>query len=318
MARKPRIHYPGAMYHVMLRGNAGQAVFHSDDEYRHFEKILAQGLARHAIALHAYCWMKNHVHMALQVQEEPLSKLMQNLSQRYTHWFNKRHDRAGHLFQGRYKAVLVDRDAYLRELVRYIHLNPVRAGIAADPLGYPLSSHAAYAGKSRPPGWLSIDQGLAQFGRTEPDARAAYLHFMGQTPAEDLLDQLRHGSSTEGRILGNETFIKAALRYQDEPAQTPVAIEALVDAVARVCGVSPREMTSASRARAMAEARAIAALIGVDRCGHRLSDFARYFNRDTPAMSKQVKAVRTRLEEDRSLHEKIARIQDQITTIRKA
>lgn len=318
MARKPRIHYAGAMYHVMLRGNAGQKIFHQDSEYRYFEEILAQGLSHYAIVLHAYCWMINHVHMALQVREEPLSKMMQNISQRYTYWFNKQHGRAGHVFQGRYKAVLVDKDAYLRELIRYIHLNPVRAKISNDPLDYPLSSHAAYVGKKSPPEWLSIDQGLAQFGRTESDARAAYLHFMGQTTEEDLLEQLRHGSSMEGRILGNENFINVALRHRKEPVQTPVAIAPLVDVVSRVYQVSPVEMTSASRARQIAEARAMTALVGIDHCGHQLSAFARYFNRDMPAMSKQVKALRGRLKKKYSLQKKITYIQDQITTIRKA
>ncbi len=318
MARKPRIHYPGAMYHVMLRGNARQTVFHQDAEYRYFEEILAQGLEQYAIVLHAYCWMKNHVHMALQVQDIPLSKLMQNISQRYTQWSNKRYDRVGHVFQGRYKAVLVDSDAYLTELIRYIHLNPVRSKIITDPLDYPLSSHAAYAGKTRPPDWLHIDRGLRQFGKTEPVARAAYLHFMGQASKEELLEQLRHGSSTEGRILGNEDFIKNVLREKNEAMPAQIAIDPLVEMVAGVYQVSPREMTNAGRARHLAEARAMTALIGMDHCGHMLSDFARFFNRDMSAMSKLVKAVRRRLETNRSMQEKMAQIQDQITTIRKA
>ncbi len=312
MARKPRIHYAGAMYHVMLRGNAGQTVFHENAEYRFFEEILAQGLAQNEIALHAYCWMVNHVHMALQVRETPLSKLMQNISQRYTHWFNKRHDRAGHVFQGRYKAVLVDRDAYLRELIRYIHLNPVRAKLTDDPLAYPLSSHAAYAGKIRPPDWLNIDQGLAYFGRTESDARAAYLHFMGQSTEDAVLEKLRHGSSPKARILGSENFIQAALSPKHEPEHMQIPIDSLVDAVARVYQVSSREMTSASRARLLAEARAMAALVGIEHGGHRLTDLARYLNRDVPTMSKQVKALRTRLKQNQSLQDKMAYIHTRI------
>jgi putative transposase len=318
MARKSRIHYPGALYHVMLRGNARQTVFHQDVECRYFEEILARGLDQYAIVLHAYCWMKNHVHMALQVREEPLSKLMQNISQRYTWWFNKRHDRVGHVFQGRYKAVLVDKDAYLKELIRYIHLNPVRAGMVTDPLDYPRSSHAAYAGRIRPPGWLTIDRGLGQFGTTEPDARAVYLHFMGQTTGEELLDKLRHGSCTEGRILGNENFIQAALGRKNETVQAQIGIEPLVALVARVYQVPTREMTSASRARQLTQARAMATLIGVDHCGYLVSDLARYFNRDVPGLSRQVKALRARLEKNQSLLEKAAHIQEQITTITQA
>jgi REP element-mobilizing transposase RayT len=318
MARKKRIHYPGALYHVMLRGNARQTVFHQDAECRFFEDILAEGLAQYAIVLHAYCWMKNHVHMALQVRDEPLSKLMQTISQRYTYWFNKRYDRAGHVFQGRYKAVLVDKDVYLKELIRYIHLNPVRAGMVTDPLDYPGSSHAAYAGKIRPPDWLSIDYGLRQFGITEPDARAAYQHFMGQTTGEELLEKLRHGSRTEGRILGNENFIQAALSRKDETVQAQIGIESLVALVANVYEVPAREMISASRARKLTQARAMATLVGVDHCGYLMSDLARHFNRDMPGMSRQVKALRSRIEKNASLQEKVAYIQDQITTITQA
>lgn len=302
----------------MLRGNARQTIFYQDAEFRYFEEILAQGLAQFEIVLHAYCWMKNHVHMALQVREEPLSKLMQNISQRYTWWFNKRHDRVGHVFQGRYKAVLVDKEAYLTELIRYIHLNPVRAGLVTDLMDYPWSSHGAYAGKTRPPDWLKIDRGLGQFGQTESEARAVYLHFMGQTTGEALLDQLRHGSRTEGRVLGDEDFIHAALSRGEDTVQARITIDQLVDVVARAYHVTPREMTSASRARLLAKARAMTALVGMDHCGHLLSDFARYFNRNMPAMSKQVKTLRSHLENNRSIQEKMTQIKDQITTIRKA
>jgi len=301
------------MYHVMLRGNAKQVVFHTEEEYRYFEDILAQGLDQCAIVLHAYCWMKNHVHMALQVNDKPLSKLMQNISQRYTHWFNKRHDRVGHVFQGRYKAILVDREAYLAELIRYIHLNPVRADMVTDPIEYPLSSHAAYAGQVKRPDWLSIDPVLGQFGRTSSAAQAAYLRFMGQMTEEELLKKLRHGTK-EGRILGNEDFIATALRQNKEMVSAQITIAHLVDIVARVYQVSPMEMTSASRVRHLAEARAISALTGMDHCNFLLSDFAQYFNRNMPSMSRLVADVRSRLAKSRSMQEKIKQIKNQIAT----
>ena len=172
---------------------------------------------------------------------------MQNISQRYTRWFNKRYDRVGHLFQGRYKAILVDKDAYLLELIRYIHLNPVRAEIVKDLMDYSLSSHSAYAGYTQPPFWLSVDWGLGQFGKMEFAARAAYLHFMGQKTEEELFEQLRHGSDKEGRILGDEDFIKDMLKKNYEKVLAEITIEQLVDVVAHVYQVSSMEMTSASR-----------------------------------------------------------------------
>jgi len=317
MARKPRIHYPGAIYHVMLRGNAKQTIFHKDEESRYFENILAQGLEQYSLKLHAFCWMKNHVHMALQVKDKPLSKLMQNISQRYTYWVNKRYDRVGHLFQGRYKAILVDQDAYLKDLIRYIHLNPVRANIVTDPMDYHLSSHAAYGGHVKPPSWLTIDHGLIQFGKTESAAHAAYLHFMGQTTEEELLEQLRHGSR-DGRVLGDENFIKDVLKQNSETFLAEIAIEQLVDVVAHVYQVSPWEMTSAGRSRHLAEARAMTALIGMDHCTFLLTDLARYFNRNISSMSKMVKVIRARVTKSRLMDEKLGHIKDQITTIRKA
>ncbi len=317
MARKRRIHYPGAIYHVMLRGNAKQTIFHGSAEYRYFEKILEQGLDDHSVILHAYCWMKNHVHMALQVTDKPLSKLMQSLSQRYTRWFNKKYDQVGHLFQGRYKAILVDEHGYLRELIRYIHLNPVRANLVMDPADYLFSSHRAYAGNVQHPSWLMVDQGLGQFGITESTARAAYLHFMGLTPEDSMMDQLRHGNK-EGRILGNKNFINNVLKHNNETILKEVTIDQLVDTVSNVYKISALEMTSASRARCPAEARAMTVLIGMDYCGYLLSEIAHYFNRNIGPMSRQVKALRIRITTDRLLSDRIENIKDKITTISQA
>ncbi|MDH5561852.1 MAG: transposase, partial [Deltaproteobacteria bacterium] len=127
MARKPRIHYPGAVYHVILRGNGGQDIFFSKADRSRFYLLLQDGAERFSHRIHAFCLMTNHVHLAIQVGEVPLSRIMQNISFRYTGYLNRRKQRTGHVFQGRYKALLIDADSYLVELVRYIHCNPVRA-----------------------------------------------------------------------------------------------------------------------------------------------------------------------------------------------
>ena len=120
MARKPRVYYHGALYHVTLRGNAGQTVFFDNRDRTHFYLLVQEGIERFRHRIHAFCLMNNHVHLAIQVADIPLSRIIQNLSFRYTRWINWRQSRLGHLFQGRYKAVLVDADAYLLELTRYI------------------------------------------------------------------------------------------------------------------------------------------------------------------------------------------------------
>jgi REP element-mobilizing transposase RayT len=145
MARKPRVHCPGALYHVILRGNAGQTIFFDDRDRARFYLLLQEGTERFRHRIHAFCLMSNHVHLAIQVADLPLSRIIQNLSFRYTKWVNWRQSRSGHLFQGRYKAVLVDADAYLLELTRYIHLNPVEAGLVKEPEEH-MGSHRAYLG----------------------------------------------------------------------------------------------------------------------------------------------------------------------------
>ena len=131
MARKPRIHFPSAVYHVILRGNAGDPIFFSDlDRYRLY-LIFQYAVERFNCRIHAFCLMRNHAHIVVQTGDIPLSRIMQNISLRFTKWINYSQSRTGHLFQGRYKALLIDADSYLLELVRYIHLNPVRAGIVA-------------------------------------------------------------------------------------------------------------------------------------------------------------------------------------------
>ncbi len=117
MARKPRLHVAGGLYHVMLRGNGGQAIFFADADRYHLYLLLQEGIERYGHRVHGFCCMSNHIHLAVQVADIPLAKIMQNLSFRYTRWINQRKKRVGHLFQGRYKAILVDAEGYLLQLV---------------------------------------------------------------------------------------------------------------------------------------------------------------------------------------------------------
>jgi len=145
--------------------------------------------------------MSNHVHLAVQVGDVPLSRILQNLSFRYTRWVNWRQNRSGHLFQGRYKAVLVDADVYLQELTRYIHLNPVRAGIAKAPGGYGWSGHRAYLGLETI-SWLTTDWVLSQFSDRLSRARRAYERFVIEGQGGGRQEEYHRGSGADSRILG--------------------------------------------------------------------------------------------------------------------
>lgn len=142
MPRKPRVHYYGAVYHVMARGNNKEAIFASEKDRNKYLELVRRYKAKYDFLLYAYVLMENHVHLLVEVRENPLSKIMQGIQLSYTQYFNKKYDRVGHVFQQRYKAILCTKDEYLITLIKYIHLNPVRAEIGT--LDYAWSSHKDY------------------------------------------------------------------------------------------------------------------------------------------------------------------------------
>jgi len=166
VARRVRHSLKGAIYHVMMRGNNRQAIFFSEEERKKFSLLIQEGIERFGYRVVAFCFMTNHVHLAIEVGDVSLSKICQNISFRYTKYYNLKHDTIGHLFQGRFKSILVVGTKYLQKLIRYIHLNPVRANLVSDPSQYMWSSHQAYLG-SDTFDWVAKDRGLQLFGEGE-------------------------------------------------------------------------------------------------------------------------------------------------------
>ena len=241
MARKPRVYYPGALYHVTLRGNAGQAIFFDNRDRTRFYLLLQEGIERFRYRIHAFCLMSNHVHLAIQVGDIPLSRIMQNLSFRYTRWINWRQNRSGHLFQGRYKAVLVDADAYLLELTRYIHLNPVRAGIVKEPEEYPWSGHRAYLGNEVIP-WLTTDWVLSQFSKRVGSARRAYGRFIRDGKKGGYRKEYRLGSGTDSRILGDDEFIDRVLEKEEKRTRRRVGLDRILREVCKTFSLGEKKL----------------------------------------------------------------------------
>lgn len=291
MARKARIHIPGGLYHVMLRGNGGQDIFFCpEDRYRLFI-LIQEGIERFGHRVHAFCLMGNHIHLAIQVSDIPLSRIMQNLSFRYTRWINSSYKRMGHLFQGRYKALLVDKDSYLLELARYIHLNPVRASLVDDPAEYEWSGHRSYLGKEHIP-WLTCDAVLAQLGSTVKEGREQYARFV-----MDALDEKHrpefHQGGDDSRVLGEDHFLQQVMAQTDEVA-VKISLDDLLALVAREFEIDLRDLCSVSRKRNLTEARGVAAWLVAETGQHTLAELARCMHRDPSALSLQAKKVRER------------------------
>lgn len=218
MARPLRIEFPGAVYHVTSRGNAGADVFLDDDDRQVFLGLLAFAVERFGWRCHAYCLMGNHYHLVIETPLANLSRGMRQLNGIYTQRFNRRHGRAGHVFQGRFKAILVDRENYLLELVRYVALNPVRAGIARRPDSHAWSSHRATAGLDPVPMFLSTDWVLSRFGSDRARARRRYAEFV--SAGRGLPSIWEHLQAQV--LLGDEAFVEAhAARLREQPAEVP-------------------------------------------------------------------------------------------------
>jgi len=178
MARPLRIHIPHAFYHVMSRGNAKQTIFVGEADYERFLELLDATSSRFGVLCRSYCLMPNHFHLLLQPDTCPVSRMMQQLNSAYSQSFNRRHERVGHVLQGRFKALLVDRDEYFLQLLRYIVLNPVEAGLVDDPGAWPWSSYRATGGLSKAPSFLALDDVWRMFATSECEAQRRFVAFV--------------------------------------------------------------------------------------------------------------------------------------------
>ena len=276
MGRRPRIHFAGAFYHVITRGNGGQKVFREDGDDRLYLKFLQEYKKRFGFYLYGYALMPTHVHLLIETRETALSKVMQSLQFRYTRNFNIKYRTWGHLFQGRYKAILCQKDVYFLELSAYLHLNPVRAGLVEDPSKYAWSSYPSYMGQEKGD-LVDRDFLFSQFSVKRSVARREYEKFvksrMGQGHRDDfykLKDQ---------RFLGPDEFVDDVHhRVKEEPSLVyDLPIEEIVSVVESTLGIAKYIFYSFTRSRQGAWGRAVAAFLGKKWGGYQLKRFAEHF-----------------------------------------
>ena len=273
MPRRPRLHVPDGIYHVILRGNNQQVIFVDEWDFQRLEKLIAEGCERYGTRVHAFCWMTNHIHLAAQVGTIPLGRLMRWLGSQYARGFNRRYNRRGHVFERRHWAKFVDDDAYILSLARYIHLNPVGAGIVVKPEEYRWSSHRAYLGEDLVP-WMTTSLILSIFGEDEPRSRAQFAQFVADPPNPDC--EWTADTDTKPN------------RHQPEnpPSSDPDAasctlapLESLIEQHCLHLEISPEELVSSSRARQFAKARAVIARDAIEKDIATLAEISRRFGR---------------------------------------
>lgn len=288
MARKPRMDFPGAFSHVIVRGNRRATIFHDEADYTAYLDRLERYRHRNGVTLHAYVLMTNHVHLLLETGTQPLSRTMQSLQFTYSQYYNRRYDKNGHVFQGRYQAILCDREAYLLELVRYLHLNPARIRTPLSPWTYRWSSHAAYLGRSSPV-QVSTTSVLGSFHRQIGPARQAYRRFMQDVLAQGHQD--RFYETVDQRFLGDERFIEEADRRTAATREVSVrprriAFGTLLTAVANAYAVTPREIVTPGRQRALVPARAMLVYLAREWSHQSTRDLGRRLQRDPSMISR--------------------------------
>jgi len=307
MARKPRVHFPGALYHVMLRGNGGQEVFFSQEDRSRFFLLLQEGIERYGHRVHAFCLMTTHVHLAIQVGNIGLPRIIQNLAFRYTRWVNWRRGRRGHLFQGRYKAVLVDADAYLLALTRYIHLNPVWSGIVESPEDYPWGGHRAYLGMETIP-WLTTEWVLSMFSQKAGSARQAYREFVEQRRGGGYQREYGMGSDVDSRILGDTNFLEKVLGQEQKELGRSVTMEEIVSYFCKQFSLREEELSGSGKDRRISRVRAVMAWLVQQSGCLTLSELSKRVGRDCSTLSTAAKLLEKEIQTDTDLNRFVNKI----------
>jgi len=302
MARRPRVFASEVLYHVIVRGNHRKATFRTPADYHAYLERLARYRHSSQVRLWAYCLMPNHVHLLVETGHEPLSTFMQRLQQSYTQYFNRTHRKVGHLFQGRYKAIICEKDSYLLTLIRYLHLNPVRAKLVKQPDAYPYSGHRAYL-TGQATDALDPAPGLAAFGGIR-----AYRQFVRDGMGEG--HQPDYYAVADQRFLGSERFVDAwQARSTAAPSPRPRKnLPRALEAVATEVGMDVAELHSADRSWTVSQQRTKAAYLLIRRGGYRLSDVAAALRRDPATVSTLLTRFAVRLSEEPAIERELERL----------
>lgn len=310
MARKARIIVPGAFHHVMARGIEGRDLFKDEEDRRQFIKLLKEGLVQGGHRLYAWALLSNHYHLLIRVSDQSFSEMMRRLNSRYAHYYSRKYQRRGYLFQDRYKSIVTQDQKYVEEIIRYIHLNPIRSGLCKDLKelkSYPWSGHRAIMGSVAVEDRKTIREVLRRFGKNDEDARGAYVRFLeeGLSQKEDggsIVDTLRKNNlgaedmqSSGSWVIGDQEFVKTVLtqdkqrklrlaRYSAEQ----VTLDDVAKKVGTALGVSIEQLRSRSRGGMASDARKIFSYVSRKVYEFPIKEIGRYLGICGPPVSMSI------------------------------
>src|SRR6266571_1814223 len=304
--RKPRVEIQCGLYHIISRGNYRQLIFGSDDDYRKFLLQLANQKAKLPFYLYAYCLMPNHIHLLVERQQDSISRIMQRLLTAYSQHHNRKYRKSGHLLQGRYKAILCQSDQYLAELVRYIHLNPVRAKMVRRAQDFPYSSHRAYMGLDE--AWLvDAELVLRHFGARKNLARERFGLFVRAGMKLGHMEEFYRAD--EGRILGSDEFVaETKNRIGEIPRgarpqakhRSTLDPEALMRAAEKVTGLGAKELCSGKKARGLVLVKEAMIIVGRE-FGASNADLARLLGLDASVVSRRYESGKEKMNKSQEI-----------------
>jgi len=310
MARQLRVEFENAFYHITSRGNLRDKIFYDAADRERFLKILSRTKERYGFLLHAYALMDNHYHLLMETPKANLSQIMQNINTSYTVYVNRKYQRSGHLLQGRFKGIIVDKDRYLVALSRYIHLNPVRAKLVKRPLNYPWTSYRAFIDEKVKDSLVDTEDTLSYFSKHTNRAIKAYREFV---EGDEGREENPFAKVEAGILLGEGAFKAKVLRLiermkvDEEVPQTKrfrkrVSIDAVIKACQLFYGKNRKELIKRVKGN---EGRQVAIYLAKVLTGEKGKEIGRYFGIKGPALSDAIKRLEGRLEKESQLRERI-------------
>ena len=322
MARPLRIEYPGAFYHVINRGQSRRDIFLEDKGRQTFLDLIAEIARLWKIEIHAYCLMSNHYHLLVSTPAAGLSRVMRHLDGIYTQKFNRVHHRDGPLFRGRYKAILIDAEEYFLSVVRYIHHNPLAAGMVTDLDRYRWSSHWGYLNKKQCPTWLQSKAVLSRF-----DGLKDYQKFIREGVEAEIEDFYR--GPYQKPVLGSKAFIQRIIEKIGEKARVDaekpqsrqifsIGIEEIVQATAREYGTQPEALRSRRRRGDGGEARMVAIYLSRQLGGHKQGEIGRAVGLEkASSVSSAFLRTKSRVAQEKKLARRVRRIEAALSKSKK-
>jgi len=303
MARPLRIQYPGAFYHVTSRGNEQKKIFKNERDREKFLSYLESATERYAAAIHAYCLMDNHYHLLMETPTGNLSEIMRHINGAYTTYFNVKRNRSGHLMQGRYKAILLEADAYAKELSRYIHLNPVRSGAVTRPQDYPWSSYRYYSGDKKKHEWLRVAFILGFFGKKVSAAQKRYRAFVEEKIGQEARSPLKEVVCST--ILGSVEFVKAVSKKHLEDKKPDREVPALRKLSGQLSIAAIEKAAEEVFRKEAKTGKKVSLYLSHRYSGMRLKEIGNYFGISESGVTQASRRLGEKIEEDKTLEKKV-------------